>query len=152
MTKFNRADVAHSNADFPDSYRNDPNRPERISDHDMPVAYFTLPSGPREVTNQVTLALGAPLYSPATRLFSTNATITNTSNAAINGPLQFSFTNLVPAGIQLLNATGTSNGIPYITVSTGALAPGDSITFTMIFNAQLGTVITYTPKVFSGPF
>ncbi len=153
MTKFNRADIAHSNADFPESYRNDPTRPERISDHDMPVAYFTLPTGPREVTSQLTLSLGSPLYSPATRLFSTNATITNTSNAAIAGPLQFAFTNLVPGGVPLLNATGTANGIPYITVlNSGSLASGDSITFTMIFNAQLGTVITYTPKVFSGPF
>jgi hypothetical protein len=27
-------------ADFPESYRNDATRPERVSDHDMPVAYF----------------------------------------------------------------------------------------------------------------
>lgn len=33
---------ARNNADFPESYRSDPNRPERLSDHDMPVAYFTL--------------------------------------------------------------------------------------------------------------
>jgi uncharacterized protein (TIGR03437 family) len=44
MAKFNRVDVAHNNADFPESYRNDPNRPERISDHDMPIAYFLLPT------------------------------------------------------------------------------------------------------------
>jgi predicted extracellular nuclease len=44
MAKFNRVDVAHNNADFPESYRNDPNRPERISDHDMPIAYFLLPA------------------------------------------------------------------------------------------------------------
>ncbi len=28
------------NADFPESYRNDPNRPERLSDHDLPMAYL----------------------------------------------------------------------------------------------------------------
>ncbi len=33
---------ARMNADFPESYRNDDNRPERFSDHDAPVAYFTL--------------------------------------------------------------------------------------------------------------
>ncbi len=33
---------ARNNADFPESYRNDANRPERLSDHDIPVAYFTL--------------------------------------------------------------------------------------------------------------
>lgn len=34
---------AHPNSIFPNSYRNDPNRPERVSDHDAPVAYFNLP-------------------------------------------------------------------------------------------------------------
>jgi hypothetical protein len=32
---------ARLDADFPESFRNDSNRPERISDHDAPVAYFT---------------------------------------------------------------------------------------------------------------
>jgi predicted extracellular nuclease len=34
---------ARNGSDFPEVFRNDPNRPERLSDHDMPVAYFTLP-------------------------------------------------------------------------------------------------------------
>ncbi|MBS1797025.1 MAG: hypothetical protein JSS81_24575 [Acidobacteria bacterium] len=33
---------ARVNADFPEAYRNDPNRVERFSDHDSEVAYFTL--------------------------------------------------------------------------------------------------------------
>jgi predicted extracellular nuclease len=35
--------TARLDSDFPDSLRNDPNRPERISDHDAPVAYFRFP-------------------------------------------------------------------------------------------------------------
>ena len=31
---------AHDDADFPEVYRNDPNRPERLSDHDQAVAYL----------------------------------------------------------------------------------------------------------------
>src|SRR5439155_22972212 len=34
---------ARNDADFPESLRADPTRPERISDHDMPVAYFAVP-------------------------------------------------------------------------------------------------------------
>ena len=34
---------ARVNADFPDAYRNDAARPERFSDHDPAVAYFSLP-------------------------------------------------------------------------------------------------------------
>lgn len=32
---------ARLNADYPESFRNDPNRPERFSDHDPAVAYFS---------------------------------------------------------------------------------------------------------------
>lgn len=41
---FSRLAFARCNADFPESYRNDSNRPERISDHDAAVAYFTFTS------------------------------------------------------------------------------------------------------------
>jgi hypothetical protein len=40
---FSRYAVGRLNADFPEIYRNDPNRPERISDHDWPVVYLNLP-------------------------------------------------------------------------------------------------------------
>lgn len=33
---------ARVNADYPDSLRNDGARPERVSDHDAPVAYFSV--------------------------------------------------------------------------------------------------------------
>jgi len=37
---FNRIAYARNNSDFPESFRSDANRPERISDHDMAVAFF----------------------------------------------------------------------------------------------------------------
>ncbi|HKP87803.1 MAG TPA: BACON domain-containing carbohydrate-binding protein, partial [Blastocatellia bacterium] len=40
LSRFSRIAYARNNADFPEVLRNDPNRPERLSDHDMPVAYF----------------------------------------------------------------------------------------------------------------
>lgn len=40
---FSRFAYARNNADFPEIYRSDATRPERISDHDMDVAYFLLP-------------------------------------------------------------------------------------------------------------
>jgi len=43
MGRFDGLRYARNDADFPESFRNDPNRPERISDHDMAVAYFRLP-------------------------------------------------------------------------------------------------------------
>ena len=44
FTILNRFAYGRNNADFPQVYFGDPNRPERISDHDMPVAYFSLGS------------------------------------------------------------------------------------------------------------
>jgi uncharacterized protein len=44
MTQFSRFAIARNDADFPESYRTDANRPERISDHDPAVAYFHLPA------------------------------------------------------------------------------------------------------------
>jgi predicted extracellular nuclease len=43
LSRFSHVNYARNDADFPESFRNDPNRPERISDHDMAVAYFTFP-------------------------------------------------------------------------------------------------------------
>lgn len=37
-----RFGFARVNADFPESYRNDANRPERISDHDAAIGYFSI--------------------------------------------------------------------------------------------------------------
>src|SRR5262249_38490008 len=42
LSRVARVEYAHSNADFPESLRNEPARPERVSDHDMSVAYFKL--------------------------------------------------------------------------------------------------------------
>ncbi len=43
LARLSRFVQTHANADFPESYRGDPSRPERLTDHDQPVAYFHLP-------------------------------------------------------------------------------------------------------------
>ncbi len=42
LGRLNRHAYARNNGDFPAKYYEDGNRPERLSDHDMPVAYFRL--------------------------------------------------------------------------------------------------------------
>lgn len=46
MRRFSRFHHARQNADFPESFRNDPGRPERLSDHDPAVAFFSFPGAP----------------------------------------------------------------------------------------------------------
>ena len=43
LQRLTRFAYARNNADFPDSFGGDATRPERVSDHDMPVAYFNFP-------------------------------------------------------------------------------------------------------------
>jgi len=43
FSRFAHINYGRNDADFPESFRNDPNRPERITDHDLPVAFFTFP-------------------------------------------------------------------------------------------------------------
>ncbi len=51
--------------------------------------------------------------------YSGTVSFTNTSGAAINGPLQFKLDGLT-AGVTLDNPSGTQDGAPYITLSTTA--------------------------------
>ena len=110
-----RVAYARSNADFPETYRNDPNRPERISDHDMAVAYVRFPApATATVSGDATICFGAAttiqaaltgtppwsvtwsdsvvqsnvLTSPATRAVSPTVTTTYTVTAVAdaNGP------------------------------------------------------------------
>jgi predicted extracellular nuclease len=73
LTRFAHINYARNDADFPESFRNDSNRPERISDHDMAVAYFTLPtpcslSCPASITrsNDIGQCGALVAYSPIT--------------------------------------------------------------------------------------
>jgi hypothetical protein len=43
LARIANAEYARANADFPEIYRSDATRPERLSDHDPAVAYITLP-------------------------------------------------------------------------------------------------------------
>ncbi|MBZ5494108.1 MAG: PxKF domain-containing protein [Acidobacteriia bacterium] len=85
LSKLSRFAIARNDADFPEVFRNDPNRPERISDHDMPVAYFTLPEAtppvlhlPANITAEATSPAGAivSFIATATDARDTNVIVT----------------------------------------------------------------------------
>ncbi|HEV7857584.1 MAG TPA: lamin tail domain-containing protein, partial [Pyrinomonadaceae bacterium] len=65
LNRFSRFAYARMDADFADSLRNDPNRPERISDHDPEVAYFNMAIPPTaaeaSISGQITTPDGQPL-------------------------------------------------------------------------------------------
>ncbi|MDQ2870073.1 MAG: lamin tail domain-containing protein, partial [Acidobacteriota bacterium] len=85
---------ARNDADFPESYRGDPNRPERISDHDMPLAYFAFPEA--DLSLQV-----AAIPSPAV----TGGTVTLTLTVSNSGPTTatgVTVADTIPAGLTLV--------------------------------------------------
>ncbi len=156
MTIVSRIATARVNADFPESYRGDFTRPERVSDHDWVVGYFTLPpaSAPSntDVTQSVSITSTGLSYNRINKQYTGTLTITNTSGSALAAPLQLVLSNLT-AGDTLANATGVAPAGSYITaLATGALAPGASVQVTVRINGTQTTSPTYTPLVYSGTF
>jgi YD repeat-containing protein len=72
----------------------------------------------------------------------TTFTLTNNTTAAIAGPINVAITNL-GANQTVTNATGYKDGVPYITVNTASVAPGQSLA--VVANIQ------NTPSLPSGP-
>jgi hypothetical protein len=106
-----------------------------------------------DVTANVHVVLGGYAYSMATGRFSQKATLTNTSGAAIAGPLSLVLDGL-PTGVSLYSATGATNcaapiGSPFITIN-GDLAAGASVAVTLQLPDPTMTPITYKPRVLAG--
>ncbi|HYP25593.1 MAG TPA: Ig-like domain-containing protein [Blastocatellia bacterium] len=55
LSRLSRFAYARNNADFPENLRSVATRPERLSDHDMPVAYFKLPPSITNVSTSRTV-------------------------------------------------------------------------------------------------
>ena len=99
----------------------------------------------QNVSSHVTVSKSGLVYNRATLLLSGSVTITNTGTTNLTGALEFEVTGL-PAGVTLANASGIApDGNPYITVNLagGVLAPGQSITFTVLFKDPKLVPFTY---------
>jgi predicted extracellular nuclease len=100
-----------TNADFPESFRNDASRPERISDHDPLVAYFMLP-----VSTATTVAADSdPSVFGQTVTFTATVTATPPGAGTPTGTVQFSDGGTL-LGAFSLNGTGQA---VFITSSLG---------------------------------
>jgi hypothetical protein len=82
--------------------------------------------------------------------FDGTVTLSNISGSAVNGPLQIVFLGM-PVSVELMNATGSLSGTPYLTVATvTTLAPGQSVTLNVQFKSPSNATITFTPAIYSG--
>ena len=152
LSRFTALTYARNGADFPETYRNDPDRPERISDHDMPVAYFTFPAADLSVAKSAAVS---PVLTGS--LLSYTITVENTLTDAANSVV---ISDQVPAGTSFVSMTGPSGwicGVPTLggtlTCSTASLAAGGTATLTLTVKVACGladaTPITNTASVTS---
>jgi hypothetical protein len=153
---YSRFATARVNADFPEAYRGQFNRPERLSDHDWIVGYFTLPPATApssvDVTSLMSITSTGLSYNRVTKQYTAVITIRNASASAVTAPVQLVLGGL-PSGDTLANATGTGPAGPYITaVATGAVAAGASVPVTVRIGAPPSASPTFTPLVYSGTF
>jgi len=98
----------HSNADFPESLRGDFTRPERLSDHDPVVAYFTLPA----ITT--TTVAAAPNPAEFTQDVTFTATVSVAGGIVSSGSVRFS------------DGAGFSANVPVASGTAAVTAPASS--------------------------
>ena len=103
------------------------------------------------VTTSFAVTSVGPTYNRTTQKFGVTYTLKNSTAAAINGPFNVEFTNLT-SGVSIDNAAGTRNGAPYFTVANGALAPGQTATFSVIFSDPSKGPIGYNANIYTGTF
>lgn len=122
----------------------------RSSDHDPVVVALNLTPTFADISTSFSFVRSGFVYNRMTTKFTGSVFLTNTSGAAINGPVHVKITGLA-AGLTLDNASGTHNGVPYITVA-GPFAPGVKMTVPLVFGNPNKIGIGYTPAIFSGNF
>ena len=111
----------------------------------------SLTVSPRDVSSQVSVTSSGLVYNRSTQQFGGTMTLTNTGTSALDFSFEVVLTNL-PAGVTLANASGyTADGNPYILVDLpgGALAPGQSVSFTVQFNNPSKKLLQYGAMIFN---
>jgi uncharacterized repeat protein (TIGR01451 family) len=124
-----RIAVARNNSDFPAdaTFASDATRPERNSDHDMPVAYFSFPQ-PANADLEVSMTASRN-PAPVGLNFNYNITVSNTGLAAAAGVV---VTDHLPSPVTLTAATTSQGACAFdspsrtVTCSLGALASSSS--------------------------
>ncbi|HEU4767966.1 MAG TPA: hypothetical protein VFS77_11345, partial [Pyrinomonadaceae bacterium] len=145
-----RYHVARNNSDFPEGalFAGDATRPERNSDHDMPVGYFKFPNAATTTTvsdataiysaSNQSVTLTANVSGPATINEGTvTFTVTNAANAVVGLPV----VGNVSGGVATANYILPGGTLPQALTITGDFSGGsftqpssDTATLTVTFN------------------
>ncbi len=150
----------HNNADEPEAIDyNLENKPQdlyadnayRASDHDPVIVSLNLVPTFANLTSSFTVYRSGLALNRSTGQYSGTYRFTNKTGAAINGPFHVEVAGL-PGGVTLANASGSRNGVPYITASAASIAPGASVTVSTVFNNPSKVGINYSATIYTGSF
>jgi len=107
-----------------------------------------------EIAPAATVKRGGFVRNRSTGLYAQQVTFTNNNSSTLTGPFHLALDNL-SSNAALSNKTGNTTtslpaGSPYITISSGNLAPGESTTVTLQFTNPSNGGITYSDRPLSG--
>jgi uncharacterized repeat protein (TIGR01451 family) len=146
---FDAIHYARNDADFPESYRGDSTRPERISDHDMPVAYFNVPpeanlsitkgDAPDPVTTGGTLTYTLTVSNPGPDT-AANVTVTDTL------PSEVVFVSCSSTGSGTCGGSGNARTVSFASLDNGATET-ITLTATVVCTVADGTVVSNTATI-----
>jgi uncharacterized protein len=121
LPRVTRYAIARNDADFPEVFRNDPNRSERVSDHDMPVAYFSLPEAtppilhlPADTTVEDAGPSGTAVTFTATATDAVDGEIPATCNPASGSVFQLGTTTVNCSATNSRNKTATGSFLVHV--------------------------------------
>ncbi|HEX6717410.1 MAG TPA: lamin tail domain-containing protein [Pyrinomonadaceae bacterium] len=151
-----RYHIARNNSDFPEVpgslFASDVTRPERNSDHDMPVAYYKFPNA----ATTTTVSDASAVYSASAQTVALSATVTTAAGTVNEGTVTFTVRDAsnnvigspvvgsVSGGVATANYTLPAGTTPQALTITGAFSGGtftapstDTATLSVSFNICL---------------
>lgn len=135
LGRVSRFAIARNDADFPESFRNDFTRPERISDHDMPVVYLTLPehtpptlSLPANITAEATSPAGAVVTFVATATDTTDGTVPVTCAPVSGSTFALGVTTVSCSATNSTAKTATGSFLVHVVDTTAPIVTVQGVT------------------------
>ena len=138
---------ARFDADFPESFRNDPNRPERISDHDAAVTYISLVPTPTQVVSRKmhggagTFDINLPLTGNAgVECRSGQGANANNHQVVVSFAVPVTFSSAsVTSGVGTVSGTSTAGND--VTINLTGVANAQTINITLFDVDNAGNVV-----------
>jgi len=101
-----------------------------------------------DATARVRVAQSGLTLNRATQQMSGTLSFTNTSTTTFDGVLMLRLDALTD-GVALVNRTGSQGGAPTLTLGAARLAPGQTLTFPVVFANPAHAAVAYTPRLFA---